>query len=74
MTVASGKVTDPSLIGALFAVQRSSVNSNFYEVEQVALTEDGLVDIVASHHPTNSDGSSVIVADVMDSSRFTIVS
>jgi hypothetical protein len=74
MTIESGVVTDPSLIGSLFAVQQLSVNSGFYQVEEVGLDEDGLVEISASHHPTNSDGSSLIVADVMDESRFTIVS
>ena len=74
MTVEFGKVTDPSFIGSLFAVQQMNVNAGFYQVEEIGLDEDGLVDITASHHPTNSDGSSVIVADVMNSSRFTIVS
>jgi hypothetical protein len=74
LTVKSGKATDPNLFGSLFAVLQSNVNGGFYQVEEVTLDEAGLVEIMASHHPTNSDGSSVIVADVMDSSRFTIVS
>ena len=74
LTVKSGKATDSDLFGSLFAVLRSNVNGGFYQVEEVTLDEDGLVEIMASHHPTNSDGSSVIVADVMDPSRFTIVS
>jgi hypothetical protein len=74
MTIESGIATDPSLFGSLFAVEQLNVESGFYQVEEIGLDEDGMVDIAASHHPINSDGSSVIVADVLDESRFTIVS
>jgi len=72
--IADGQVADPDLVGALFNVPKAAnpttPRHGVYLVEEISLTEEGLVDITASHFPVDAAGASTIVADVLDRSRF----
>jgi plastocyanin len=72
ITIEDGRVADPTLFSALFAVRYTTNNRGYYQIEEVGLDEDGLVEITASSHPTDSSGASLIVQDVFDESRFII--
>jgi hypothetical protein len=73
LVIDGGRTTDTTLFNSLFTVKSTSTTETVYQVEEVGLTEDGLVEVTASHHPLTSTGGSLIVADVFDESRFTIV-
>ena len=77
--ITNGAVVDPTLAGALLNIP-NPIPRRFgvYLVEEIALSEEGLVDIVGSHFPVYEDMSSKIVHDVLDtdvdgSSRFEII-
>ena len=68
-----GKITDATLVNALINIPSIEKRTGVYMVEEIALTEEGLVDITASHFPVDQNGSSLIVADVIDPSRFEVI-
>ena len=70
ITITDGKATDPSLHGALFSVRSFAISENVYLVEQLTLDGEGLVQIVASHFPLDTDGISLITKDVFNDSAF----
>jgi hypothetical protein len=41
-------------------------NAAVFQVEQLTLTEEGLVDVVAVEHPCDDDLRSLIVQDMLD--------
>ena len=73
LTVINGVTTDASLFGSLFTVRSDQVNCNIYQVEQITMDEDGLVEVQASHFPCDQNLRSLIVQDVLDPSRFEIL-
>jgi hypothetical protein len=73
ITVTNGTTSDRSLFGALFTVRSSVTNCNIYQVEQISMDEDGLVEVQATHFPCDSNLRSIIVQDVLDASRFTVI-
>ena len=73
MTVSGGKVSDASLFGALFTVRSEAANCNIYQVDQITMDEDGLVEVQASHFPCDDSLRSLIVQDVLDASRFEVL-
>jgi len=73
ITITNGRVDDPQLFDALFSLRFTTVNQGVYQIEEVGLNEDGLVEITASAHPTDSTGASLIVRDVLNESLFTVV-
>ena len=68
-----GKVVDPTLENALLNIPSIEKRSGVYQIEELSLTEEGLVDITASHFPVDQNGSSLIVADVIDPTRFEVI-
>jgi hypothetical protein len=66
ITIANGVVEDPALWGSVFSSLTPDSVATTYLVEEVNIDEDGLVDIKASHFPTDSDGKSLIAKDVLD--------
>jgi len=73
LVISNGRVADQSMWGVLFSVENTTTSGNYYQVEEVSLDEDGLVEVKGSHHPTTADNRSVIVADVFDESLFEII-
>jgi hypothetical protein len=74
MQVSSGKVEDSTFHNIVFTVEDTTVSENIYIVEQLTFSQDGIVDIVASEHPCNNDGTSKIAAFVDGTLGFSIES
>jgi len=74
MKVSNGKVEDSTFHNIVFTVEDTTVSENIYIVEQLTFSQDGIVDIVASEHPCNNDGTSKIAAFVAGTSGFSIES
>ena len=68
--ISGNKVTDSKLYGSLFTLLNEKVNKGVYQVEQLTLDEDGLVNVSAVHVPTNSSGGSIVAEDVLSPARF----
>ncbi len=73
MTVTDGRTTDSTLFNALFTVRSDITACNIYQVDQITMDEDGLVEIQASHFPCDSQLRSLVVQDVLDESRFEVL-
>jgi hypothetical protein len=61
-----GRVTDEAYWGSVFSSLIPDSVANTYLIEEVSIDDDGLVDVTASHFPTNSKGESLIAKDVLD--------
>ena len=72
MTVSNGIVTASKFHDSVFTLVKSSVSENVYVVEQLTFSQEGTVDIVASEHPCEDDGSSKL-AHLMESGDFRII-
>lgn len=70
VTIKNNTVSDPSLDGALMNVNPVPRRYGIYMVDQLTLTEDGLVDVIASHFPVFDDGRSKIVDDILHANRY----
>lgn len=73
ITINNGTTTDPSLFNSLFTVVSNQANANVYQVDQISMDEEGLVEIQASEFPCDANLRSIIVQDVLNPSRFTIL-
>jgi hypothetical protein len=71
MTVANGKAVEAKFADAIFTLVDASVASNTYMVEQLTLSEEGMVDIAAVEFPTTSTFNSLIALDVQNEAAFT---
>ena len=60
LKVSGGKVNDSAYHNILFTVNVSEVSQNIYVVEQLTFTQDGIVDIIASEYPCDSEQRSKI--------------
>ena len=60
LIVSGGKVDDSTYYNILFTVTASEVSQNIYVVEQLTFSQDGIVDIVASEYPCDSQQRSKI--------------
>ena len=74
MQVSNGKVSNSVFHNIVFTVEDTTVSENIYIVEQLTFSQDGIVDIVASEHPCNNDGTSKIAAFVDGTLGFSIQS
>ena len=66
----NGKVIDETQAGSIFSLRQGAIQENVYLVEQLTLTEEGMVQISASHFPVDTDGISLITKDVFSDSAF----
>lgn len=71
LTISNGVAQD--LRNTVFSVKNNQVSSQVYQVEAIDLNEDGIVGIKASSFPVDSQGRSLIAADVLSSSNFEII-
>ena len=70
MTVAGGKAVEPKFADSIFTLVNDTVSSGTYMVEQLTLSEEGLVDIVAVEFPTTSELNSLIALDLLNDATF----
>ena len=68
MTVKDGKVVETALWGTIVTLRYPGISTDIYQVQQLTLEEDGLVEIVALEHPTNAAGTSLIGLDLIQGS------
>ena len=73
ITITNGVTTDGTLFNSLFTVRDDNTTCNIYQVDQITMDEEGLVQIEASHFPCDNSLRSLIVQDVLDASRFTVL-
>ena len=71
MGISNGVVQDAAFHSSVFTLVNTEVSQNVYVVEQLTFSQEGTVDIVASEHPCNEDGSSKL-AHMMQSGQFDI--
>ena len=64
--ISNGRVTQSKFHNSIFSVVDKSVSENIYVVEQLTFSQEGTVDIVASEHPCNDDGSSKLVDSILN--------
>lgn len=57
----------------VFSVKNTQSSSQVYQVEAIDLNEDGIVGIKASSFPVDSQGRSLIAADVLSDTAFEII-
>lgn len=73
ITITNGVTTDTTLFNSLFTVRNDNTTCNIYQVDQITMDEEGLVEIQASYFPCDNNLRSLIVQDVLDTSRFEIL-
>lgn len=73
ITISNSTVSDPSLYGCLFTLVSLQVSAGVYQVEQLTLDEDGLVNISAVHVPVDSTGASIVAKDVLTEGNFRVL-
>ncbi len=56
LELSNNLATESGLRGSVFSLKPNSVEPRLYKVESISLTEDGMVDIAATHAPTNPFG------------------
>jgi len=71
LTISGGIAQD--LRDTVFSVKNNQAASQVYQIEAIDLNEDGIVGIKASSFPVDSQGRSLITADVLTSSNFEII-
>ena len=68
MTVRDGKVQEEAYWGTIVTLRYPGNQVKIYQVQQLTLNEDGLVEVVALEHPTDAGGVSEIARDLIQGS------
>jgi hypothetical protein len=71
LTISNNTVSDPALRGTLFTLMSQQNSSSIYQVEQLTLDEDGLINVSAIQVPVDSSGASIVAKDVLTPGNFT---
>ena len=71
INVSNGVVAESTFHNSVFTLTNPEVSQNVYVVEQLTFSQEGTVDIVASEHPCNDDGSSKL-AHLIENGPFVI--
>ena len=72
MNVSGGVVQESELYNSVFTVVNPTISQNVYQVEQLTLDADGVVQINATDFPCNDRLISEIALDVTNAARFTV--
>jgi len=72
ITISNNAVTDSTLYGCLFTLLSLEANVGMYQVEQLTIDEDGLVNVSAVEVPVDSTGASIVAKDVLNEAAFRI--
>ena len=67
MSVVKGKVVQTNLWDTIVTLRYPGISTDIYQVQELSLEEDGLVQIVALEHPTDINGTSLISLDLIAS-------
>jgi predicted phage tail protein len=51
LVIRNGVTTQSALFGSMFTLAATSISTNTYQIEQVELDEDGLVNVLATEYP-----------------------
>lgn len=73
ITISGNAVADSSVHGTLFTLLSETVSKGVYQVEQLTLDEDGLVNVSAVEVPVDSSGASIVAKDVLTESNFRVL-
>jgi hypothetical protein len=73
ITIQNNAVADSSLYGCLFTLLSLQTSASVYQVEQLTLDEDGLVNISAVEVPVDSSGVSIVAKDVLTEANFRVL-
>jgi len=71
IVIRNQRVQDPQLRGAIASLFKVSPAKRFYQISELTLGEDGIVNVTAGFVPTRSDGSSEIAYYTLNPSEFT---
>jgi len=69
--IANGTTTDSNLFGAVFTVKQTTESNRLYKVESITYTDEGFIEVSASHAPLLSDGTLATIN--YDDSDFTSI-
>jgi hypothetical protein len=72
VTVENGRVSDESQRGMLFTRLAASRERNVYLIEELTLDDDGLVEVSATHFPTDDGLRSLVLQDMLSADRFEV--
>lgn len=70
MTVINNKVKETALWNTIVTLRYPGISADIYQVQQLTLDEDGMVEIVALEHPTTVGEASQIALDLVTDSNF----
>ena len=73
ITISGGSISDSTVHGCLFTLLSTTVSKNVYQVEQLTLDEDGLVNVSAVEVPVDSTGASIVAKDVLTEGNFRVL-
>ena len=73
ITIQNNTVTNTALRGCLFTLLSLQTSASVYQVEQLTLDEDGLVNISAVEVPVDSAGVSIVAKDVLTDANFRVL-
>ena len=57
LNVVNGRTTNSNLYGSVFTVKQTIESNRLYKVESITYTDEGLIEVSASHAPLLSDGT-----------------
>ena len=57
LNVVNGRTTNANLYGSVFTVKQTSESNRLYKTESITYTDEGLIEVSASHAPLLSDGT-----------------
>jgi hypothetical protein len=73
ITIQNNAVIETPLRGCLFTLLSLQTSASVYQVEQLTLDEDGLVNISAVEVPVDSAGVSIVAKDVLTDANFRVL-
>lgn len=73
ITIQNNTVTNAALRGCLFTLLSLQTSASVYQVEQLTLDEDGLVNVSAVEVPVDSAGVSIVAKDVLTEANFRVL-
>ena len=71
-SVSGNVISDPSLHNTLFMIRSQQNNSSIFQVEQLTLDEEGLINVSAVQVPVDSSGASIVAKDVLTPGNFRV--
>lgn len=73
ITISNNTVTNTALYGCLFTLLSLETSAAVYQVEQLTLDEDGLVNVSAVEVPVDASGVSIVAKDVLTEANFRVL-